>query len=79
MSHTVQRLGWQIACVLKPGRRKGGVAVLVQNPVAVRTSSNQGQLLVTELHGPQRSLRVLPAYRPLMPTCPSYFKLPKPP
>ena len=57
-----------MACVPKPGRRKGGVAVLVQQPLAVQvlqqSSSNQGQLLVTQLHGPQRSLRVLAAYRP---------------
>ena len=68
VSHTVQRQGWQMACVPKPGSRKGGVAVLVQRPLAVQvlqqSSSNQGQLLVTQLHGLQRSLRVLAAYRP---------------
>ena len=66
---TVQRLGWQMACVPNPGAAK--VVWLFwfnarcwlfksfSSPLPTRY-----KLLVTQLHGPQRSLRVLAAYRP---------------
>ena len=63
-----RRLGWNMLQVRQPGRRRGGVALLVREPFALKSiaqhASEKGQWLFADLLGGDQSVTVGVAYRP---------------